>query len=68
MTTTQTQRWECMDNDGFGGLFCYECAVQYATEQGCEMDSDSSNANGAYAHEDIFGQHEYRECDSCGKD
>lgn len=71
MTSTskdQQARYECVDVDGFGGLFCLSCATIYAEERGISIDAENRDDAVAWATEDFYGEHEYRPCDSCGKE
>lgn len=63
-----TTRYECMDVDGFGGLFCLSCATTYAEEREISINAESGDDAVAYADEDVFQQHDHRPCDSCGKE
>jgi len=71
MTNTNNDlatRYECMDVDGMGGLFCLSCATIYAEEREISINADHSDDAIAYADEDVFQQHDHRPCDSCGKE
>jgi hypothetical protein len=60
-------RYECMDVDGMGGLFCLSCATIYAEEREISINAESDDNAVAWASEDFYNQYEYAPCDSCGK-
>lgn len=61
-------RYECIDVDGFGGLFCLSCASIYAEERAISINAESDDNAVAWASEDVFQEHDHRPCDSCGKE
>ena len=62
--------WECMNDDGFGGLFCDKCADQYRTDNNIDPAESGEEQwqRGAYAAEIVFWDYDRdnQNCDSCG--
>lgn len=61
--------WECMNDDGFGGLFCDKCADQYRQDNNIDPAEDGEQQweKGAYAALIVFWDYDRdnQNCDGC---
>ncbi len=68
MKMTTNNVWEIVDND-FVEIACATCANNFLAERGIQHElgkNYTDEASGIYAHEDVYGEHDFGHKCLCG--